>query len=368
MAGDGSEVLLKEAQIADESLLLEDGDVAGTVDHRIAVADVPPLASDEEGVSDISVRFPTLAKHQSYPDGSVRARLVVALNACIVAGRVPRSNDQTKIFRKHFSDLLGVAINSVKNQADVLADYEAILHIVEPVNSVVKTRFGVRTDTGSDGLDDNARQVIALYPALEKHQFYELGRNAFRLVAELNGQIVKGKIERSRTGKFNRTLLSEKTGIKLSMLCSTYSHITDDYANALGGLGSIFEEKIPEMRRWLEERMSDGTLELRDGKFNRSQFYTAFGETAEFWIRKHYPSVAELIEEFDEKIRTTGYQPRVVVDTLAALQAILDTDPPTDQNGLNISRAELERRLGVPGNAFRRSPYIEVQIPRQSAP
>jgi hypothetical protein len=180
------------------------------------------------------------------------------------------------------------------------------------------------------------------------------------LASELNHQLASGQIKRSRTGKFNRTLIAERTGIQLSMLCSTYSQIIDDYANALGGLGPIFEERVPEMRQWLRDRMADRTLELRDGKFNRTQFYTAFGETAEFWIKKKYPSVAELIDDFDREIQETGYQPQHVLDTLASLQALLDAGPPTDQNGLTISRAELERKLGVAGASFRRSPYIEA--------
>lgn len=360
MADDVSDSLPVLESAADAEGSFRIVSTTGTDGERVALIDVPPLSPANDAAVTIIGRFEVLAKHQNYSEGSVRFRLVAALNACIVAGKMPRSNDQTKILRTHFSDTLGVAINSVKNQSDILKDYESILRIVEPLESVVSVRFGVREGVTTDQLDGDAQRVVALYPTLEKHQFYEIGRNAHRLVVDLNRQLASGKIERNKKGKFYRKLIAERTGIRLAMLCSTYSPIIDDYAKALGGLGSIFEERVPEMRQWLEDRMADRTLELRDGKFNRTQFYTAFGDGAEFWLRKKYPSVDALIEEFDNKIRETGYQPQDVLDTLAALQHAVDTDPPTDQNGLNISRTELERQLGVPVNRFRRYPFVEV--------
>jgi hypothetical protein len=317
----------------------------------------PRLCSTEK---ELLERYPSLSAHQSYPEGSTRARLAKLLNGLLITGKVPRSNIRSKIGRKHCARMLNLDRVTVASHALLFADYEAVLHDVEPVASAPNARFGIDLNAhAEDRLNNDAKRVVVLYPSLKKHQFYEGSRNAQKLVAELNQQIIHNCVERSRAGKLNRTLLSERTGIRLTVLCSTYLHITEDYQKALGKTASVHEERIPEMRGWLEDRIADGSLEVHNGKFTRNRFLAHFGYPENGTLDHRYPAIRELYEQFDKKIIDIGYQSNDVKAKLFALKAVLSGQPPIGSNGWSINRTTIGEQVGLPYGASKRTPYIE---------
>lgn len=306
-------------------------------------------------------RFPGLQPFQNNRPGTARAGLVKLLNECLIDGQIPRGNDPTKINRLHFAEALGMTSGSITREVDLLAAYEAILEEVEPA-ATIYTRFGAKITKQADGLlSADTRTVLAKYPKLHKHQFYPLEGNAGRLVGLLNGQILSENIERSRGGRLNRAWLAERLGITKTAI-TPYNEIIGEYEEAIGGVESVIEAKIPDMRRWLDECMANGTLEIRDQKIARMPFYEQFGMAKNSLVLLRYPRIAALIEEYDELVRRTGYQPKDTADKLERLVALLADDPDLNKDGKSIHRGSLEAALGLSATTISRPPYLQLML------
>ncbi|MGO8235285.1 hypothetical protein ACC806_03615 [Rhizobium ruizarguesonis] len=339
--------------------------------ERIAIDHVPSLDTVQvQGTLESSLdldhlklmdRFPALLPFQENRKGTARAGLVAMLNDCLIEGRIPRGNDPTKINRRHFSDALGVSLASVVQQVAVLDAYEAILEQVEPANTIY-TRFGAKITSQAEALlSDDVMQVLAKCPQLHKHQFYPPDGNAGRLAALLNGQILSGNIERSRGGKLNRQWLTERLGLTKTAI-TPYNDIIVEYEEAIGGVEAVIETRIPEMRRWLDACIADGTLEVRDQKIARRQFYDQFEMPQNSTVLLRYPRIAALIEEYDELVRTTDYRPKDVAGKLTMLEALLaDDDLELNKDG-SLNRRILDDALDLPPGTTSRPPYLELLL------
>lgn len=208
-------------------------------------------------------------------------------------------------------------------------------------------------------LDAAARQVASLYPGLAKHQHYREESTAGKIVQILNAQIMSGGLERSRGGKISRKLIVGRLGLSRTGL-TIYTQILEDYENEVGGKESAAEAKIPAMRKWLEQQMDQGTLQVRDCKVSRIQLFDEFGfaRTASLLIR--YPRVAELIEEFENRVAETGYQPKEIAEKLSELHELLK-EPPVGKDGQSLDKRELCRLLDLPKDTLLwRQPYADV--------
>ncbi|TBE93142.1 hypothetical protein ELG97_15095 [Rhizobium leguminosarum] len=318
--------------------------------------------TDNDAVQQLITRFPQLLKHQLYENGS-RARLVTALNECFVRMRVPRGKDREKISRTHFSDQLGLSKGAMTQYLDIFEDYDAVLQTIQPLGDFPIGRFGAEVPLdGKEPQDSDARQVLQRYPQLYRHQFYPPGSNAHRIAAELNAQILSGTVERSRGGLISRKFVSDKAGLSRTGLFP-YVGIVEDYETAIGNAVSAHEAKIPAMRAWLEQRMLDGTLVVRDRQVSRQPFFKAFDLNSSCFVR--YPSIASLVEEFDKKVRDSGYEQSETTELVDALRQLLADDPPMDKDGLTISKKAVEKQLGLPPGRASRPPFADVILERE---
>ncbi|WP_378950027.1 hypothetical protein [Mesorhizobium sp. ANAO-SY3R2] len=341
----------------EDAILRQEGPVATSQSLGTAA-----VASFEEGWMEAPVTegglvqgFPSLRVHQAYKPGSTRARLVLMLNECLDKKRVPRSRNRTQISRVHFANLLGVTPSNMLQSMDILRDYEAVLEFIEPLSSLPEPQFGAKPGA-FDPLDDAARQVASLYPDVLKHQHYPSESRAKKVVQILNDQIVSGGLERSQGGKISRNRIADQLGTR--GIATAYVRIIEDYEEAVGGRESATEAKIPAMREWFDRQMLGGTLQIRDGKVGRDQFYKQFGLPGSAFTR--YPRVAALVEEFDKKVLADGYQPSDVAGKLDELKAILKGDPPIAKDGQRIGKRAIEIALGLPPQSLSRPPYVSL--------
>jgi hypothetical protein len=339
------------------ALLAEYDSRIADLSERRKAAQVTRAVTD---TADIVRRFPSLTVHQTYKPGSTKARLILALNDCLRKKRMPRSKrDRKQISRSHFANKLGVTPAMVSHLKGILRDYEAILEIIEPLASLPEPpKFGANSDA-SEPLDDVARQVVSLYPHVSSHQHYPSDSTAKRVVQILNGQIVRGSLERSRGGKINRKGIAMQLGLSQTAV-APYRQIIEDYEDAVGGRESPTEAKIPAMREWFEEQMRAGRLQIRDGKVSRVQFYEQFNLPKSNTALIRYPRVAAVVEEFDRKVAADGYQPCDVAAKLDELKAILEGNPPIDKNGQTINKSAIEKALSLPPLSLSRPPYAAL--------
>jgi hypothetical protein len=327
----------------------------------------PVIRPDFEGIAaaiadaaDIIRRCPSLAVHQIYKIGSTKAQLVLALNECLRRERVPRSKtDRAQISRAHFAERLGVTPAMMTQLRDILIDYEAVLEFIEPLCSAPEmSRFSARTEA-SYSIDDAARQVVSIYPGLSKHQHYPPEGTAKKIVQVLNSQILGEGLQKSRGGKINRQELMRQIGFSKG-LASNYLTIIEDYEDATGGKVPAVEAKIPAIRVWLENQLRDGSLEIRDRKVSRLQLSEQFQLPRNGTVFIRYPRLADLVEEFDNKVRSSGYEPRQTGAKLEELKAILADDPPLTKGGDGIDRTMLAKLVDMTLGILRRPPFLEV--------
>jgi len=280
------------------------------------------------------------------------------LNDCIMKGRFPRNaRNMKQISRKHFAQALGVT-PSLLSGSEIILAYEGILETVEPLDTVVVGPGHGANPDASEPMDANALQVVFLHPELLKHQHYPVGSSAREVVAILNGQICNGGLERSRGGKISRKVVTRKLGLSQTAM-TRFLAIFTDYEDAVGGKEAVVETKIPAMRSWFEAAMADGSLQIRDGKVSRIQFYERFGLPHSKTVLIRYPRIAAVVQEYDEKVRATDYKPSETASDLRRLAALLADDPPLGKEGRTINRREISRLLGIAEYRFKRSPFIE---------
>ncbi|AJC80197.1 hypothetical protein IE4803_CH03014 [Rhizobium etli bv. phaseoli str. IE4803] len=206
-------------------------------------------------------------------------------------------------------------------------------------------------------LDMAGRQVVSQYPGLATHQHYPEESTAYKIVQILNAQILAGGLERSRGGKISRKLITERLCLSKSAL-TMYAQILEDYENEVGGKESAIEAKIPAMRRWLEEQMDQGSLQVRECKVNRVQLFREFGFARPSMLIR-YPRVAELIYEFDKRVAETSYQPKEIAEKLRKLRELLE-EPPVGKDGQTFDKRALCKLLDLPPDTLLRPPYVEV--------
>ena len=282
---------------------------------------LPRLQPVDEIAGQVTNRFPVLAPHQLHPVESTKGRLVKMLNECVVAGSIPRSAGRFNISRRHFAHRLDLSPSVMATHKDIFVSYEGILEEVEPFETIERPAFRANPET-SEPMDENALEVVSRYPDLLKHQHYPVGHKAQTIVQILNAQLCGEGLVRSRGGKIDRRLFHETLGVTKSALTS-YIPIFTDYEDAAGLKEARVELLLPSIREWLDEAFSDGSLQLRDGKVSRVQLYEQFGlpKTKTNFIR--YPRLGDLVEEFDAKVASSGYQPKEVLKKAKELEELL---------------------------------------------
>ncbi|TBC84265.1 hypothetical protein [Rhizobium ruizarguesonis] len=304
-------------------------------------------------------RFPSLAKHRKYRSASNKARLVEALNRCLVEGTMPRSEtDRSIISRAEMASRLGVSHTLMTPFKNILSDYEVILEEVQPLASLPSLpRFGARPGN-VEPMDDAACCVVRQFPSLEKHQHYPHGGTARQIVQLLNDQICSGGLQLSRGGKISRKVIAKKLGVTKSAM-TVYLEILVDYEGGAEGRKSKTDQRMPEYRLWLEKSLTDGSLLLFDGKVSRKQFLGEFGLTQANVQQSKDQQLGRLLGEFDTQIAESTYQPRAVVELLVQLEQLLQ-DPPLRKDGLGFDRKALIAVLGISIDTIRKPPFSDA--------
>ncbi len=209
--------------------------------------------------------------------------------------------------------------------------------------------------------------VASRYPELEKHQNYPEGSTKARLVETLNSYISEtGDIPRSRGGKADRRRLSFELGFSKTAVWN-YIDIVRDYERALGNLMSVHEAKVDEMRVWLTSKMADGTLEVRDGRLERKEFWDHFQLGKSGNALDRYPAIGNLVAEFDKKIKDTGYLPRSVSDRASALRDYLRSKCSFNKDRLHYNQREAAEAIGCSPDDLRRPPLSAILLEEEKA-
>ncbi|MFD1326286.1 hypothetical protein [Mycoplana ramosa] len=208
-------------------------------------------------------------------------------------------------------------------------------------------------------MDSNALEAVSRYPELLKHQHYPVDHTARKIVQILNSQLRGTGLIRGRAGRIDRQVFRKALDITKSALTS-YLQIFSDYEDAVGIKEAKVELLIPAMRTWLQDVMSVGTLQLWDNKVSRVQLYEAFGLPKSKTNLIRYPRLGELVEEYDAKVASIGYQPREVLAKVEELKALLSDQPPLDKSGRSINKAEIKRLLGIAQNQINAPPYAPI--------
>lgn len=316
------------------------------------------LRPNDEIADEVIRRFPSLARHQAYPAGSTGSKLVKMLNDCMLEGKVPRSTNELMISRQYFVRKLNISREGLRVYKHIFASYEEFLEDVEPRQTLMRSIFGANPET-SEPMDSNALQVVARYPEVLKHQHYPTGSSARKIVQILNSQLSGTGLVRGRAGKIDRQVFNKELGFSTSAI-TRYLTILTDYEDAVGGGEARVEALIPKIRIWLEDGFSSGTLQLWNSKISRVQLYDAFclPNTKTNLIR--YPLLGELVEEFDNKIISSGYLPNEVLAKLKKLKALLSDQPPLAKSGRSINKAEIKRLLELQTHQIDAPPYAPI--------
>ncbi|MBX5014949.1 hypothetical protein [Rhizobium lentis] len=281
-------------------------------------------------------QHPGLRKHRFYKAGSVRHKLVELLD------RHYEHETPGPLTKHGLACELGLTDAALgKVYSDVIDDYrqaaEGTLEVVE-----------------RPSLDE----VVKRFPDLEKHQYYRDATRT-RLVEILNEGLLQDDIPRSRAGKIDRRGLTKKFGFAGSAM-THYRDILHDYERVTGGLVNAHERRLPEMEAWLKRSMEEGSLEIRDDKVERRQFFQQFelANTKAALVRN--PRILALLKKYDEIAVSTGYLPNRVREEVERLKAALADNPPIYKTGLSFNRTVLAKIINVSLGRIARSPFKEV--------
>ncbi|EJC80253.1 hypothetical protein Rleg4DRAFT_1874 [Rhizobium leguminosarum bv. trifolii WSM2297] len=321
----------------------------------------PDLATpiDCEAIDDaalVAKRYPSLLIHQQYPDHGAKAIVVRVLNRCLAERMVPHTEASLlQIDRGYLRHATGLSSLQLSKCYEIIHDYEAVTEMLEEESAqgILITR------------DENLAAVLEQHPELAVHQEYRRGSAAYRVVRELNRQIVAGQLDRNASGTIQKKSIARKLGLT-TLGTQTLQSVFRDYDATLGPEGGSISSKIPSMRTWFLEQMRDGTLETHLGKVSRQQFLTEFGLSNNHTVLKRSSAILQLIAEYDAKVSETSYRSRLDVDRLEALRVALQTDVDFCQDGKRINRRSLEEKLGFARGTLARSPYIELVLKTQA--
>ncbi|MDX0563783.1 hypothetical protein GOD83_06830 [Sinorhizobium medicae] len=277
---------------------------------------------------------PSLRRHQFYPCESKEAKLVALLNDHFaLASTVPIDGGA-------FAKRLGAKPSNLGARCkEILREYEET----------------ARGTSVASRLSPSALKMIANFPELERHQFYEEGTTKALLVETFNLAHVADGIPRNASGGIDRSSLSLKFGFSPSAM-SAHKKLIDDYEQAIGIIAH-HDLRIPEIRAFIETSIHDGTLELLSGRINKSLLYSRVGLPPQAPTQ----AISDLIKEYDNLIAGTGYKPRHLQKEIDSLIRALESEPPLEpRKGQSYSRRRLASLTGIALHRLKSNPFITI--------
>ncbi len=132
------------------------------------------------------------------------------------------------------------------------------------------------------------------------------------------------------------------------------------------GHGLVWEEKVPQIRLWLEKRVADGTVPRNHwGLLNRSAVIVAFGgsPTTTAQTVRRSPRLAELFAEFDTRLEADQELYRYSNSRhVQRAKELLDGDHIELTNGWVVSTKDLASKLGIEPGDITRTPALNKLV------
>lgn len=186
------------------------------------------------------------------------------------------------------------------------------------------------------------------------------GANLKRL---LDADVAVNRLVTSRGGKISRAHYADKLGVSRSYMAFFIS-IFEVYEERLG-VTTGPEGKLDEMREWISTAFASRELALRDGKVDRKAFQAHFQLKGGTFLTRS-SKIRELFEEFDARVKSEGYLPKVDDEELDRVVADLLSAPELNRDHLTINRVALAKRLGIPLPRLKRE-VVDRVIRRREA-
>lgn len=200
-------------------------------------------------------------------------------------------------------------------------------------------------------------EIVKRFPSLVCHQLHDAKSVRGRTVDLLNPYILSGRsIPSTSHWKISRKWVAAEISTTVGTAQQMLASILTDY-EAAAGIGKRLTSLLPEIRCWLEDGLRSGTIELQAGKVSRRQIFQKFDLNA--YTLHRTPDLRSLLQEFDERIATTGYMGLRTAHRGLRLAQLLET-PPLTASRPYINKGVLAEALGVPTYMLRESPYLEM--------
>jgi len=137
-----------------------------------------------------------------------------------------------------------------------------------------------------------------------------------------------------------------------------------------GLIGTVWERKVPKIRKYLEELVKKGTLPVNEhGGLNRMFVMREFGlpENQSTNVSEaRAPKLKELFAEYDKIVINSGYTQYGGDAYLDKLKSLLESaELVLDKNRQNISRKWLSKELGFSAEMFRKTPSLLALIKKK---
>lgn len=184
-------------------------------------------------------------------------------------------------------------------------------------------------------------------------------RDLARLEEILERDFAAGGVVLGRGGKINLTHYAGELGCSAFIFKKRGLREVFNRYEAEVAASTNLETKLPAMRNWLEDKMQDGLLEIRNNKVDRKEFCHVFDiRGGTFLIRS--PKIKEMFDEFDSRVASGGYMTKKMRDQLQCIEMIMDTDCPLDKDGLTVSKKNLSLATNIVESHLYHEPYASI--------
>jgi hypothetical protein len=179
----------------------------------------------------------------------------------------------------------------------------------------------------------------------------------------IDEDLARGELVTSRGGKISRSHYAEKLGVtqpNMTRFVSVFAEYEKEHRISTGP-----ERRLTEMRKWISGAFASRELALRDGKIDRKAFQTHFKLKGGTFLTRS-AKIRELLEEFDARVKSEGYLPKVDDEELDRVVAHLQGRPELNRDRLTVNRVALGKRLGIPLPRLKRG-VVDRVIRRREA-
>ena len=136
------------------------------------------------------------------------------------------------------------------------------------------------------------------------------------------------------------------------------------------GHGTVWEEKVPKVRAFLERASRKGSLPVNsDGRLNRRAVLMPFGlgRGSPYVIQSRAPLMKDLLDEYEGKANASGQEQYKYARHEGALRRALARDDLQLTHGRQVSLSWLARKIGIPAGAMAYTPCLKAAVEEKQA-